>query len=63
MPGFLRWSRWTIVTLILTGGALCQTSCSIIAADATAGLTTSVVNEFIRNIVNEYLGLGGSMSF
>ncbi len=56
---------WKGLRLVCAGGLLLQTTvtttgCNQVLADAAAGLTSSIVNQFIRNIVNEALGLGST---
>ncbi len=54
----LRCYRWRPLAALLTGGFVLQaSSCSTFASDAVTGLMTSVVDEFIRNIVGEILGV------
>jgi hypothetical protein len=50
--------RWVCLTLAL-GGMLFQQplSCNLILAQVTAGLSTSITNQLIRNVVNDTLGL------
>jgi hypothetical protein len=48
--------RWLILGL-LTGGILLQSACATSLATGSAGLLTSITNEFIRNLVNKSLGV------
>lgn len=48
--------RWTLFGLAL-GGTLFQSSCTSGFALSLAGLFSSIANEFIRNTVNELLGV------
>jgi hypothetical protein len=45
--------------MVLCGGTLLQTSCTGLGAEVTAGLTTSIANQFIRNIIYQSLNVGG----
>jgi hypothetical protein len=57
---------WMILAA-LSGGCLLQTttatSCSEMAASLSATLTTSIVNQLIRNSVYEALGLQDTPTF
>ncbi len=57
-----RWYRG-IVLAVLTGGLVFQASCTEICADITMGLATSISNQYIGNVIDDYLGLGGGFDF
>lgn len=48
--------RWLILG-ILSGQILMQSACASSLATGTAGLLTSITNEFIRNLVNKEMGV------
>ena len=57
-----------IAAVCVSGGIVFQTtSCSpnaqSIAADAVAGLVTSIVNVFITSLVSQLFGTGGTTGF
>lgn len=49
-------SRWLLLAIV-GGGLLFQSACATSLATGTAGLATSITNEFIRNVVNKALGI------
>lgn len=49
-------SRWLRLAVV-GGGLLFQSACATSLASGTAGLMTSITNEFIRNVVNKALGV------
>lgn len=49
-------SRWLCLAVV-GGGLLFQSACATSLASGTAGLMTSITNEFIRNVVNKALGV------
>lgn len=48
--------RWSLLG-VLSGGILLQTTCASSLATGTAGLLSSITNEFISNLVNKTLGV------
>jgi hypothetical protein len=53
------------MSAVLACGTVMQTSCSFneFAASVTAGLTTSIVNQYISKVYDDYFGVGGGFSF
>ncbi len=50
--------------MLVAGASLFQTvTCNQIAADAVGGATSSILNQYIRSVVNDLLGTGSSFSF
>ena len=58
---FSRKSVWFV--LLAAGGTIFQTSCATIAAEAIGGLGTSIANEYIRNLISDWLGISGGLPF
>ena len=63
MPPHRRRIFWKWLSLVFAGGLLLQTTapattCNQAFAGVVAGLSTSIVNQIVRNMVNDSLGLG-----
>jgi hypothetical protein len=54
--------RLALVTM-LTGGTLLQTSCAQVTAEAVGGITSSVLTEYLRSVISEWLNIGTGLSF
>ena len=53
-----------LALMLVAGASLFQTvTCNQIAADAVGGATSSILNQYIRSVVNDLLGTGSSFSF
>lgn len=59
-----RMGRWLAMSAILTGGTIMQASCNFneVASQITAGLATSITNQYIGRVIDDYLGVGGGFS-
>jgi len=57
-----RWVRRSGLILLLAGGALFQSPCSTASAEVVGGISTSIANQLIRNLINDAFGLGPSLS-
>jgi hypothetical protein len=55
-----RKSLWLLA--VMAGGTLFQTSCNVILAETISGLAISVVNEYIRALVSQLLGVSTGIS-
>lgn len=51
-----------LLTTILAGGTLLQTSCTSIIADGATGLATSIADQYIRNLIYQLLNLSSISS-
>ncbi len=50
--------------MLLVGASLFQTvTCNQIAADAVGGAASSILNQYIRSVVNDLLGTGTGLPF
>lgn len=53
-----------LALMLLVGASLFQTvTCNQIAADAVGGAASSILNQYIRSVVNDLLGTGTGLPF
>jgi len=54
-------SAWFV--LLVVGGTILQTSCSMVAAETVGGLGSAITNEFVRSYISDWLGISTGFPF
>lgn len=47
----------------MTLGTVVQASCSTVAVESLAGLSTSVMNAYLRSVLSDWMGLAQGLPF
>mgnify|MGYP005866904077 CR=1 FL=1 len=56
-------SKRLVLAALLAGATLFQASCAQIAAESVGGITASIVNQYVRSAINDWLGIGTGLRF
>jgi hypothetical protein len=52
-----------VLVALLAGGTLLQTSCAQVAAETVGGITASVLNEYVRSVISDWLNISTGLPF